>query len=115
MPERERQRLIRMIREYILTSENLVCLFLLVDIRLEMQRADREFLQFLGKNQVPFVIVFTKADKIPRNKIDQKLEHYKSKMLEKWESLPEIFLSSALKNQGRDEILDFIRKTLDEK
>ncbi|MFC2115254.1 ribosome biogenesis GTP-binding protein YihA/YsxC [Bacteroidota bacterium] len=113
MPERERQKMIRMIRDYILNSERLVCLFLLIDSRLKMQRADREFLQFLGKNQIPFVLVFTKTDKISKNHLNPNIELYKKALLESWETLPEIFLTSALKNVGREGILDFIQKTLD--
>lgn len=114
MPERERQKMMRMLRAYILKSERLVCLFLLIDIRLDMQRADREFLQFLGNNQVPFVIVFTKTDKLSANQLGRNLEQYKSGLLESWEELPELFLTSALKNSGREEILEFIQKTLDQ-
>ncbi len=113
MPEMERQRMIRMIREYILKSERLVCLFLLIDIRLEMQRADREFFQFLGKNQAPFALVFTKADKVAKSQLSRNLEQYKKTLLQNWEPLPDIFLTSALKNTGREEILDFINKTME--
>jgi GTP-binding protein len=104
-----------MIREYVLGSERLVCLFLLIDIRLEMQKADREFLQFLGSKQVPFVLVFTKTDKLSKNQLSSNLDEYKKSLLVNWESLPDIFLTSALKNKGRDEILDFIKKTLNKK
>ncbi len=104
----------RMIREYILKSEHLVCLFLLIDIRLKIQRADMEFLQFLGKNQVPFVLVFTKTDKVAKHQLTSNLKLYKNTLLETWESLPDIFLTSALKIKGREEILEFIQKTLDQ-
>lgn len=113
MPERERQRMMRMIRGYILGSPRLVCLFLLIDARLQIQRADREFLQFLGKKQVPFVLVFTKTDKLTKNQLSRNLEEYKTTLRETWETLPEIFLTSSLKREGRDEILAFIQRTLD--
>ncbi len=110
--KQEKQKMIRMMREYILKSDRLVYLFLLIDIRLKMQKADMEFLQFLGKNQIPFVLVFTKTDKVTKNQLSRNLEQYKNTMLETWESLPEIFLTSAHKNSGREEILNFIQKTL---
>ncbi len=113
MPEPERQKMIRRIREYILNSERLVSLFLLIDVRLKMQNADREFLQFLGKNKVPFALVFTKTDKLKKNQLSQNIEQYKNTMLETWDTLPEIFLTSALKKLGRKEILEFIKKTVD--
>ena len=113
MPERERLKMTRMIRDYILNTERLVCLFLLIDVRLKMQKADREFLQFLGGNQIPFALVFTKTDKVSKNQLTHNIEQYKNAMLETWESLPDVFLSSALKNAGREEILEFIQKTLD--
>jgi GTP-binding protein len=115
MPKNERHKMMNMIREYVLGSERLVCLFLLIDIRLEMQKADREFLQFLGSKQVPFVLVFTKTDKLSKNQLSSNLDEYKKSLLVNWESLPDIFLTSALKNKGRDEILDFIKKTLNKK
>jgi len=111
MPEQERQKMTRMIRGYILNSERLVSLFLLIDSRLEMQKADREFLQFLGENQVPFVLVFTKTDKVLQYKLSRNIENYKAALLENWESLPDIFQTSALKKTGRIEILEFIDRT----
>lgn len=113
MPERERMKMKRMISGYIQNSERLVCLFLLIDVRLKMQKADREFLQSLGENQIPFVLVFTKTDKVSKNQLSHNIEQYKNAMLETWESLPDVFLTSALKNTGRKEILEFIQKTLD--
>lgn len=112
MPDKERQRMMRMIREYIRQSERLSCLFLLIDARLRMQRADRDFLNFLGTIQVPFVLVFTKTDKLNKYQLKQNLEAYRESMLRTWESMPEIFLSSSLKNSGKEEILEFIQKTL---
>ena len=112
MPEKERQKMMRMIRGFVLGSERLVCLFLLIDVRLDMQQADREFLRFLGKNQVPFVLVFTKTDKVAKNRLTRMVEQYKESLLETWESLPEIFLTSAHRHEGREEILEFIQKTM---
>jgi len=114
MPESERQKMTKMIRSYILDTENLVCLFLLIDSRLSMQKADREFLQFLGSNGVPFVLVFTKTDKLTKSQLSRNIEEYKISMHETWESMPAVFLTSALKKKGRDEILEFINSTLGE-
>ncbi len=113
MPEKVRQKMSRLIREYVLKSAGLVCLFLLVDVRQEMQRADQEFLKFLGKHRVPFALVFTKTDKLSKSRIQKRVEQYEKEMLETWETLPEIFLSSSPKRVGRDEILAFIQTTMD--
>jgi GTP-binding protein len=112
MPASERDKMIKMIREYILKRPNLVCLFLLVDARLEMQKADKQFLRFLGRNQVPFALVFTKTDKISATRLRQNTDQYKETMLESWESLPPVFLTSALQKKGQEELLGFIGETL---
>ena len=112
MPESERQKMMKLIREYILMSKRLVCLFLLIDVRLDMQKADKDFLQFLGKNQIPFVLVFTKTDKLKTSQLKKNLDQYRKSMLQTWETLPETFLTSALKKTGRDDILGFIQNTI---
>jgi GTP-binding protein len=108
----EREKMMKIIREYILKRPNLVCLFLLIDARLEMQQTDRQFLQFLGQNRVPFALVFTKTDKISTTRLQHNTDHYKHTLLESWESLPPVFLTSALHKKGRDELLGFIKETL---
>lgn len=100
----------QMIRGYILQREQLVNVFVLVDIRLEPQQIDLEFIDWLGQSGVPFAIVFTKADKLTANKASQSVEAYKKKLLETWEELPPVFLTSAEKKQGRDEVLDYIEQ-----
>ena len=112
MPVGERKKMMKMIREYVLNRKNLVCLFLLIDARLEMQKTDRQFLQFLGSNQVPFALVFTKTDKFTGSRIQQNIDQYKKSLLESWESLPPVFLTSALLKKGRGELLEFIQETL---
>ena len=112
MPVKEREKMMKMIREYVLKRQNLACLFLLIDTRLEMQKADRQFLNFLGSNQVPFALIFTKSDKLTPAQVSQHLEQYKKTLLESWESLPPVFLTSALRKKGRGELLEFIQKTL---
>ena len=112
MPVKEREKMMKMIREYILKRQNLACLFLLIDTRLEMQKADRQFLQFLGSNQVPFALVFTKTDKITPSQVRQNTDQYKKTLLESWESLPPVFLTSAFHKKGHEELLEFIKETL---
>ncbi len=108
--KKEVAKLEQMISEYILQREQLVNVFLLVDIRLDPQKIDLEFIQWLGDSSVPFAIVFTKADKLSATKASQQVEAYKKVLLETWEELPPIFITSAEKRQGRDEILDYIEK-----
>lgn len=112
MPVSERGKMMKMIREYVLKRQNLVCLFLLIDARLEMQKTDRQFLDFLGSNRVPFALVFTKTDKITPMQVRQNIDQYKKNLLESWESLPPVFLTSVLHKKGRGELLEFIQKTL---
>jgi GTP-binding protein len=85
-----------------------VNVFLLVDVRLEPQKIDLEFIQWLGDSSIPFAIVFTKADKLSAMKVSQQVETYKKVLLETWEELPPVFITSAEKRQGRDEVLDYI-------
>ena len=106
--KKEVAKLEQMISGYILQREQLVNVFLLIDIRLEPQKIDLEFIQWLGDSSVPFAIVFTKADKLSVSKATQQVEAYKKVLLETWEELPPIFVTSAEKRQGRDEVLDYI-------
>ncbi len=112
MPAAEKQKMMKLARDYILKRENLVCVCLLIDARLEMQKADREFLGFLGRNQLPFVLIFTKSDKLTQNRLDSNTAKFSEIMLESWESLPPVFMTSSLKKTGREEVLDFIEETL---
>ena len=108
--KKEVAKLEQMISGYILQREQLVNVFLLVDIRLEPQKIDLEFIQWLGDSSVPFAIVFTKADKLSASKVAQQVEAYKKVLLETWEELPPIFVTSAEKRQGRDDLLDYIEQ-----
>jgi len=105
-------RLDQMIRGYILGREQLVNTFVLIDIRLEPQAIDLEFMNWLGLSGVPFSIVFTKADKLSALKVRQNVDNYVKKMLETWEEMPPYFVTSAEKGQGRDEVLDYIEKCM---
>lgn len=101
----------KIIRSYILKRENLVCLFVLVDSRHNPQKKDVEFMNWLGQNGVPFVIVFTKTDKLTASELNRNVNSYKKEMLKEWESLPQIFLTSATSREGKDEIIEFIEST----
>jgi GTP-binding protein len=98
------------VRDYLLKRENLFCLFILIDIRHEPQSIDLEFINWAGENRIPFALVFTKTDKISKNKVESSIAYYKKRLLRDWESLPDIFSTSALKHQGKEEILNFIDK-----
>ena len=106
--KKEVDRLDQMIRGYMLQRNQLTCVFVLVDIRLEPQKIDLEFIEWLGISGVPFAIVFTKADKLTPNKCKQAQDAYKKKLAETWEELPPMFLTSAEKKEGREELLDYI-------
>ncbi len=106
--KKEIDRLDQMIRGYILQREQLVNVFVLVDIRLEPQKIDLEFIEWLGVSSVPFAIVFTKAAKLTPNTPRQAMEAYKRKLSETWEELPPMFLTSAEKKEGRDDVLNYI-------
>ena len=104
----------KMISSYILHREQCVNVFLLIDIRHEPQKIDREFMDWLGTNGIPFSIVFTKADKLTQGKARQNVESYKNALLETWEELPPYFITSSEKGQGREEILNYIESILKE-
>lgn len=100
----------QMINGYILQREQLVNVFVLIDIRLEAQKIDLEFINWLGASSVPFAIVFTKADKLTRAKAQANVEAYKKVLSETWEELPPMFVTSSEKKTGRDEVLDYIEE-----
>ena len=99
-----------MINNYITRRRNLVTTFVLVDSRHEPQNNDLGFMEWLGENQMPFCIVFTKADKISKVDLNKNVEALKQKMLEDWEELPPIFITSSEKKVGRDDVLDYIEQ-----
>ncbi len=106
--KKEQESLQGMISGYILRREQMTCLFVLIDVRLEPQRIDLEFITWLGENGVPFAIVFTKADKQSRAKTAASVERFLHVLEEEWEELPPHFVTSSQTGQGRDEILDYI-------
>ncbi|MCQ4035897.1 ribosome biogenesis GTP-binding protein YihA/YsxC [Kaistella montana] len=101
----------KIITNYILNRKNLVNLFVLVDARHTPQKIDIEFIEWCGENGVPFSIVFTKSDKLKPNTVITNVEDYKTELLKTWEDLPEIYVTSAEKKLGGDEILKFISTT----
>ncbi len=107
-----RDKLEKMIKGYVLQREELVNLFVLVDCRLEPQKIDLEFMEFLGVNGVPFSIVFTKADKLSNAKLNANLSAYKDILLESWEELPPIFVTSSESGIGKDELLGYIESII---
>lgn len=96
------------IENYFKEREQLVCSFVLVDSRHDPQKIDLEFMQFLGEHQVPFCIVFTKADKLGSSKLNQQIARYKKELLKFWEEAPMSFITSSSSSLGRDEFLNFI-------
>lgn len=106
--KKEIAKLEQMINGYILQREQLVNLFVLVDIRLEAQKIDLEFIDWLGSSSVPFAIIFTKADKLTKMKVHANVDAYKKKLSETWDELPPMFITSSENKTGRDEVLDYI-------
>ncbi len=98
----------KLIRNYLLNRTNLVCTFLLIDSRLDPQENDINFMEWLGSNQLPFVIVFTKTDKLGKTELQKKLARYRRFLLKTWAELPPLFISSAIDRRGKDDILDYI-------
>ncbi|MDR2811445.1 MAG: ribosome biogenesis GTP-binding protein YihA/YsxC [Tannerellaceae bacterium] len=105
-----RERIRRIIEDYILEREQLANLFVLLDCRHEPQQIDLEFMEWLGENSIPFSIIFTKTDKLTRTHLQENLKVYQTQLLETWEELPPIFFSSAEKKEGREEILGYIEE-----
>jgi GTP-binding protein len=99
-----------MLTKYIQLRENLQCLFVLLDSRIEPQEIDVAFINWLGKNQIPFALVFTKTDKISSGELLNNIALYKKEMLKYWEELPKIFTTSAVQRTGREVILNYINE-----
>ena len=106
--KKEMARLEQMINGYILQREQLVNVFVLVDVRLEAQKIDLEFINWLGQSSVPFATVFTKADKLTKNKVEQNVASYKRVLEDTWEELPPMFVTSSESRLGREELLQYI-------
>lgn len=97
------------ITDYFETRQQLVCAFVLIDIRLEAQKIDLEFMEYMGESEIPFCIVFTKADKIGKTKIDSHIAAYRKQLFaNNWEEIPTYFITSATETTGKVELLTFI-------
>jgi GTP-binding protein len=105
-----RENIQRIIDSYLEKRGDLTCLFVLLDCRLEPQKIDLEFINQLGKNGVPFTLVFTKIDKISNSRLKENVTAYTNKLLENWEELPPVFFTSSEYKKGKEEILDYIEK-----
>lgn len=103
-----REQLKRIIEEYVLYRQQLVCLFVLIDCRHEPQKIDLEFMEWLGENGVPFSIVFTKVDKLGTERLKINIKNYKEKLQETWEELPPIFYTSSQNGVGKEELINYI-------
>ena len=98
------------INKYLINRKNLICLFVLLDIRHTPQSIDLEFMERMGQEEIPFVMVFTKSDKISQTQISKNIKLYKTEMLKQWEYLSEIFITSSENKNGISEILKFIEE-----
>ena len=112
VPVKLREKWVRATEEYILKRENLVSLFVLLDTRHKPQLSDLEFMEFLGLNNIPFARVFTKSDKLTMTALENSINQYNSEMLKNWESIPVSFVTSSVKGNGRDEILNYIEESM---
>jgi GTP-binding protein len=103
----------KLITDYVKDAPKLWFLFVLVDVRHQPQKIDLDFMTMLGEEGVPFGIVFTKADKLGVNQLASNIANYKQKLLEQWEELPPVFVTSSEKRTGAESILDFIGQCLE--
>ena len=94
--------------DYLLHRTNLLTIFLLIDTRHEPQKIDSEFIQWLGENELPFLICFTKADKLSATQVTANITDYKAHLTPLWDELPKMMVTSAVKSMGKEEILNYI-------
>ena len=102
----------KIIEDYVLGRENLACLFILIDCRLEPQRIDLDFMGWAGEKGIPIAFIFTKGDKLSKGVLANHVARYKKNLLEMWEELPPIFISSAETGLGKDEVVKFIDEAI---
>jgi ribosome biogenesis GTP-binding protein YsxC/EngB len=112
VPDSTKEGIKRTIRDFILNSDELAVLFVLIDSRHELQDIDADFIDWLGEEGIPIAIVFTKCDKMSEGKVTVQTEEIKKKLLETWEELPPVFNSSARSGMGKEEILKYIGTVL---
>ena len=99
----------QMITKYLLNRTNLTCLFVLIDSRHKPQDIDQEFMQWLSEKNIPFVMIFTKIDKLGKVTLEKNIKRYKVDMLKKWEEVPKLFTTSAQKKKGLNEIKTYVK------
>jgi GTP-binding protein len=104
----------KIIENYVLKRENLHCLFILIDSRLEPQKIDLAFIQWVGEKEIPLCLVFTKADKLTKNQLKRNMSIYESTLSKQWEELPSMLVTSSETQMGKDDLLSFIEKALAE-
>ena len=112
--QKQRDALRQMIERYCLLREQLVNLFVLIDSRHKPQKIDLEFMEWLGENGIPFSIVFTKADKLSKLRLNENVDAYKNTLLESWEELPPIFITSSEKKIGGEQLTAYIEQINDQ-
>ncbi|RFC55555.1 ribosome biogenesis GTP-binding protein YihA/YsxC [Brumimicrobium aurantiacum] len=100
----------KFIDQYLLTRENLMNTFVLIDSRLEPQKIDLDFMEWCASNGIPFSMVFTKTDKLSKVEIDKNIAAYKRRMLKQWEEMPPYFVTSSVSSKGREEVLDYVEE-----
>ncbi len=108
----EKEKWGEMIHDYLVERSNLMLLFVLIDIRLPPQPIDVEFINWLGEKEIPFALIFTKADKLSHNKNQSSVARFRRTLKNQWEKLPPIFITSSMKAEGRDEVLQYIDELL---
>lgn len=106
--QKQREEIRRIIESYILRREEMTCLFVLIDIRHKPQKIDMDFIEWLGENGIPFAIVFTKADKLSKTAAQASVDRFKDALEVHWDVLPDMFVTSSEKGEGRTELLDYI-------
>ncbi|MTI30937.1 ribosome biogenesis GTP-binding protein YihA/YsxC [Xanthovirga aplysinae] len=109
--KKEKEKWKVMVNQYLENRENLYCVFVLIDSRLDPQPIDLQFINYLGEKGLPFVLVFTKTDKQSINKSQAQIAKFKNEMLKNWEDLPDFFITSSVQKSGKEEILNFIEQT----
>lgn len=102
------------IYDYCKKRETLICLFVLIDSRLPLQKIDLEFMLWCGENEIPFSIIFTKADKNTRNELNRNIKAIEKELLKNWEEMPNAFVTSAETKMGKEDVLDFIEYQINE-
>lgn len=100
-----------LIAEYLQKRKQLLCTFFLIDVRHSPQKIDLEFMEWMAEKALPFVIVFTKIDKLSKTALDKNITQYRNELFKSWQELPEIFLTSSEGNIGKEELLSFITET----